>query len=392
MSLNRIIVIALSFSLFAVSCKKYKQDKKRITVTNGDADNRLTVLDEEVEIADEDSSGSRAILKKPKFTRKGRLKPPTAAESSSIKLKASHVYIHGDYAYVSYNVEGEEFEGGVDIIDISDITSPSLVSSITFDDTDVSALYYDDASGNLYIAAATEDEGYDTPAMLEELEIESNAFSGATRNKDVGSYVATDVKVIDDKVFVTTGDNGGLEVRNTSNLNVSDEFALTDARAIAFNSTKIAVLLGQPATLKIYNRSTLALENTYVVGGATIAESKSNLYMDDTYAIVAAGDGGTRVVRLSDGNVMVTEEVPTVSGQDASDLVTNSVAFEDDYLYMANGEGGVYLAELSSDKSEITALGNMSYKNKKSANYVYVSDGVIFIARGEDGFEIYKYE
>lgn len=230
------------------SCKKYKVDKNRTVVTNGDAEGRLEVLDEDVTISD-DTSGNRGVLKKPKFKRKGRLTPPTAAGGSSIKLKASYVYVSGDYAYLSYNVEGDEFEGGVDIIEISDISSPSLVSSITFDDTDVSALCLDESSGNLYIAAATEDETYTTPAMIEELEISSNAFTGGSRKKDGGSYVATDIKVFDAKVFVTTGDDGGLEVRNTSNLNKTDDFDLSDARAIAYTSTKVIVMQGQSVLL-----------------------------------------------------------------------------------------------------------------------------------------------
>ena len=72
------------------------------------------------------SVGTTASTQNPDFSLAlvAEVAPPTYGGSV---LRATHVAVSGNYAYVSYNTEGDSYRGGVDVIDISDINNPRLV-------------------------------------------------------------------------------------------------------------------------------------------------------------------------------------------------------------------------------------------------------------------------
>ncbi|MDX1314446.1 MAG: hypothetical protein R3356_03000, partial [Eudoraea sp.] len=71
-------------------------------------------------------------------------------------LTASHVFVENDFAYVSYNTAGEEYYGGVDIIDINDPAIPRLISRLLFLNADINSLAYD--NGYVYAAGGLDAE------------------------------------------------------------------------------------------------------------------------------------------------------------------------------------------------------------------------------------------
>ncbi|NNF28302.1 MAG: hypothetical protein HKN73_13850, partial [Gemmatimonadetes bacterium] len=62
---------------------------------------------------------------------------------NGVPLQATHLAIRGDRAYVSYNVQGSVFLGGVDAFDRIGSKTPVLTSGLLFTDTDVSAVEAD---------------------------------------------------------------------------------------------------------------------------------------------------------------------------------------------------------------------------------------------------------
>jgi hypothetical protein len=91
------------------------------------------------------------------------------------------------------------------------------------------------------------------------------------------------------------------------------------------------------------------------------------------------------VVNLTGGNVMYHMPRITKSGVDPSLTVTNSVTVNDNLILMANGEAGLYLAEINSGQIEI--LGYMDF-NSTSANFVKSNNNAIFLASGSGGLKI----
>src|SRR5260370_37742089 len=78
-------------------------------------------------------------------------------------LQATSVSMVGNLAVVSYNLAGNPYGGGVDVIDISDKSHPVLTSEALFQNTDVSAVT---TSGiNVHLAEATGDTGFAASAV-----------------------------------------------------------------------------------------------------------------------------------------------------------------------------------------------------------------------------------
>jgi len=107
-------------------------------------------------------------------------------------LQATSVSIVGNLAIVSYNMVGNPYLGAIDVIDVTNKNHPVLTSEALFQNTDVSAVT---TSGvNVYLAEATGDTGFTSPAVFEVVSLVGNQLV-LTDNKRVGlsSFAATSV-------------------------------------------------------------------------------------------------------------------------------------------------------------------------------------------------------
>ena len=127
-----------------------ESDDGRIIVNNSESDlgSRVTYTSEEIEV--DTLSVTGGAEKKIKVGEEllalvlvSEVSPPV---HEGITLQATDIQIKETYAYVSYNVAGETFLRGVDIFDISDPSTPRLVSNALFTDTDVNAKLLTDFS------------------------------------------------------------------------------------------------------------------------------------------------------------------------------------------------------------------------------------------------------
>lgn len=303
------------------------------------------------------------------------------------ELRATHVDIVSGFAYVSYNVEGQPYMGGVEVFDVSNPTRPRIISQALFSGTDVSAVAY--SNQRIYLAEATTDEGFATPAALEEIFLEGEELTDSSRRVDLPSYVATGVAVVDGGVYVTSGTGeeaeGGLTILSQQSLEVLVTDIFDDARDVDYNQSEVVVLQGTPGRLRIYNRESGDLVRTFESGGADIPESKSTIEVLHDRVYMAAGNEGMKVVSLTDGSIIDALDPVVLEDVDPELTVTNAVTVNEDLVLMANGEAGVYVAALSDDGMEL--LGFMNFEST-SANYVKSQDNVIFVASGMGGLKI----
>jgi len=381
----------------------------RITVTNGTMalDARVKYYDDTTIPVDttglrKGQSQSRAAAVTLKL--RAEVSPPV---SGGTTLQATHVALDGNYAYVSYNVQGNTYLGGVDVFDISNKKKPKLISQAIFQTTDVSALYYSSVSGpdKLYLAEATSDTGFyyggiPVTAVLEEITLNSNKLTLTSRRVAVPSYVATDVKVISGKVYVTSGSGGvgtgGLSILSqTTLLPIVSTDPFLDARAVDIYGSSIVAMQGTPARLRKYLVATNAFQSSYTVGGATIAESKSTLTVLFNRALVAVGDGGMKVVNLQTGALTDSVARASVSGLTPDKTVTNAVSVNNKLVFLANGEAGVYVVQSAVDlettptgATNLTLQGKMQFGSAQSANFVASKNSLLFIATGLGGLKI----
>lgn len=303
-----------------------------------------------------------------------------------MELRASHVTIENGYAYVTYNREGEDYLGGIDVFDVSDVSNPQLVSQAIIKDTDISAAVYKE--GALYLAEAVNpytNDAFTTPAVLEKMTLANGLLSVNTIQRDLSSYVATDVNAGINKIYVTTGSTGHVYIIDPDTLSIDTLFSLNDARSIDLNDNKVAVLSASPSLLSLYDQ-TSGVFSSISVDGLTIPESKSEVELDGNYAYVSLNDAGLKVIDLVTGNVVDMVARPeTALGGDEIDYVTNSVSINEELLLIANGAAGVWVGS-KYDGNPIEIYGSMEFQS--STNFVEGKDDIIFVATGFGGFRI----
>src|SRR6266481_7849926 len=316
-------------------------------------------------------------------------------------LQATSVSIVGNLAVVSYNMVGNPYLGAVDVIDITNKNQPVLRSEALFQNTDVSAVT---TSGvNVYIAEATGDTGFASPAVFEVVKVVGDqlVLTGNTRT-GLSSFAATSV-AFGTRVYATSGDAGGLFMLNPATFAVTSSIPLTDARWVAVGGGLVAVVQGMPGTLAVYNESNMSVVGSWPFKGADIAQSKSQAELVGGKAFIAAGDSGVQVLNPATGAFVgqVPRPNPDSLGLSPSVVVTNAVAIDQDLMFISNGEAGVYLAQGSQAFSTsgtglqtITMRGKLRFGNLQSVNHVAYSaggpgnPGILIVAAGIGGLKI----
>ena len=417
----RKILPALSLvALLHLSCSDASgpgdQADNRITITNntGVLASRVTYFDDAIELdtlgigypsapaplasaaIGRSSAASQASFN---LSLKAEIAPPSIGGQT---LQATSVSIVGNLAVVSYNMVGNPYLGAVDVIDITNKNQPVLRSEALFQNTDVSAVT---TSGtNVYLAEATGDTGFASPAVFEVVQLVGNQLV-LTGNQRVGlsSFAATSVAT-GTRVYATSGDGGSLFMINPATFAVTSSIPLHDARWVAVGGGKVAVIQGTPGTLTVYNESNMSVVGSWAFAGANVAEAKSHAQLVGGKAFIAAGDSGVQVLSASTGLKVgaVPRPNPDSLGLSPSVVVTNALTIDQDLMFISNGEAGVYVAQgsqaFSATSSEtqqtITMRGKLRFGNLQSVNHVAYSaggpgnPGLLIIAAGLGGLKI----
>lgn len=401
-------LILAVFVLLWTSCEKdpgTSQEKDRMIVNN-----ELSVLSKRVTIpatdwvmplypvpADERLKGVKYIDVSSNYVIKLRAEvaPP---EFQGKKLQASHIKIVGNYAFVTYNRQGPEYLGGIDIFDVSDISNPVLISNAIFPYVDISSIEIESlGSGNnnfVYVAGA-ENMDYNTdlnsPALAEKFILNSaNQFqhiNDPRRVTDIMSFVATDIKKFNNKIYVTSGTTGGLTTLN-SGMNITNTLMIPDARSIDADSEKMVVLKGTDGEIFVYDLNGNQIKHI-VTGGANIPESKSMVRISGNFAFAALGELGMKMYNLSTGAEVgyLPRPIEYLTADTPGNYVTNGVSINQKIILVANGGAGVYVAQLTDD-NQIALMGKMGFENKSSANFIEARDNKVFVATGLGGLKI----
>src|SRR3954464_188182 len=309
---NYIAVFAGMLLLLPLSCTDStgpgNQENGRISITNntGTLAARVTYFDDAIDL---DSVGigypsapasfaSAPLGRGSAPSQAGwvlKLKAEVAPPSiNGQQLQATAVSIVGNLAVVSYGMAGSAYLGAVDVIDVSNKNQPALVSEALFQNADMFAVT---TSGqNVYVAEATGDTGFASPAVFEIMQLQGNqlVLSG-NRRRGLSSFVSTSVAASSTRAYATSGDAGALFGLNPATLAVTDSIPLHDARWVAVAGGKIVVIQGTPGKLTVYNESNMGLVGSWSFAGADIAESKSQADIAGGKAFIAAGDSGVQV-------------------------------------------------------------------------------------------------
>lgn len=324
-------------------------------------------------------------------------------------LQASDIYLNelskGTRVYISYNMRGEQFAGAVQIIDIGtgeNGATPKLIQTVVYNDFDVHSLT--EKNGYLYLAGATGDAKFKTPAALEIIKLDSAGKIPQpyySKRIDLPSFAATSVVKVKDQVFVSTGDRGGgvVEINNPLKLqgnftNYTDTdhrfYPLEDARYLAASGNYILCVKGTDAGLWVLPRDNPnASPNVLQLKGATIHESKSTVEVSEKGVLLALGDGGAQL--LDSNDLHITHMIPQVIHPvlERGKTVTNAASGYFKELYTADGEAGARVFDFSSSAAA-TQIASINFGAGKSVNAIKYFNGYLIMAAGEGGVKIAK--
>ncbi len=313
-----------------------------------------------------------------------------APRNNGDTLRATHVEINGNYAYISYNIEGATYKGGVDVINISNTSSPSLVYSMVFTSMDISAITY--YNNRLYIAGAKDissTPSVTNPAVVGYIPLSNGIPTGSYQTVNYTGYAGTGIVAADGKIFLTTGTTGGLFVVDT-NLAQVQNIALTDTRGVAVSSSYVAVQTGN--AIYIYNKSNYTLARTITLG-TDIADSKRTMEFNGDYLFVANGLGGNKFYNVTTGALLDQIVLPTsIPGVlNSADIVANGVSYNNKLYFAANGAAGAYVCTENTVNHTLNLVGAFNFGIGNSINYIKSRDNVVFIAAGKGGMKIARF-
>ena len=314
-----------------------------------------------------------------------QIAPPSFTNGEN--LAATHVALDGDYGYVSYNTVGQDYVGAIDVINISDPTNPTVTSRVYYTNADLNSIAYD--NGYIYVAGGVDSEQSVT-ATANSL-VAKIAVSGGRMNTSNIAYGfqegfnATDVRIVNNNVVVTSGQDGLVVVYDKNDLTALNEAPFSDLRAVAYSGNEIAVLdAAQGVSFLDQNLNTLrsiAIESDFGI------DAKRTLDYLNENIVVSEGTKGAGVYNATSGSFI--EYLPILTSPENAEpgeIVTNGVAVNENVLLMANGAGGLSLSE-TNDNSTV-GVGVIELTG--SINYVATKGDYIFAASGKSGFQIIK--
>lgn len=417
MKLPRIPLLSLSvLSVFTLSVGAgCSSDKEPGPTTTGDG--RVTINSDGDDLSDNVQTRDEPVDVQPDGTPNGLVFVPDPVYTLTLvaevsppridgeELQATAVSFDGERAAVSYNSAGSARMGAIDIFVFDQNRRPRLTSRATFDDTDVNAVTA--AGGRVWLATATADESFGTPAVLEGLSVLQNGALTLTDHVRVGlsSHAANSVAVAEGRVFATSGSAGGVFAFDPGAGQIVASTELTQARWVAApgDGTLIAVR-GMPGRLARLAANDLSPIGEIPFEGAQVAEAKSTVQVLGDKAFVAGGPGGAVVVDIASGQTLAQIPVPTGLWQFAqSEVVTNAVSVDGELLFISNGAAGCYLViadgsladayDPSVGMPKLTQAGRLVFPGEiASVNHIAYKDGFLFVATGRGGLKIVRAE
>ncbi len=302
-------------------------------------------------------------------------------------LAATHVYIDGDFGYVSYNTVGQDYVGAIDVINISDPNNPTVSSRLYITNADLNSLVYN--NGFVYVVGGVDAEKSvmaTANSVLAKIPANNGRLdSGNLTTAYQEGFNATDVIIKDNMVLVTSGQDGFLVAYDKNDLSVLSEASFADLRSVATNGSEIAVLDASQGV-------SFLDENLGVTRGIAInsdfgVDAKRSLDFSNENIVVAEGANGAGLYNIASGDfVKYLPILLNPANAETGDIVTNGVAVNQEVLFMANGAAGLSLSDKKNNNTEGVGVIELT----GSINYVASKGDYIFAASGRSGFQIIK--
>ncbi|MCH5236956.1 MAG: hypothetical protein J1E95_04065, partial [Muribaculaceae bacterium] len=293
-----------------------------------------------------------------------------AESGKKVTVMGNHKNKGGIFGYVS-----ENFSDDANIGDDNTLTYDPVKSSVRLESAtgalqdyanggDVNCAIRDNGSSNYLITTSI---GYTA----------IDAATGKQLRNDIGNYKVPALNIFTDEngsVKHITKYNGGYAVLALDERKAAESDEISSPATVYYFSDETNFLNGT------YNSSTKLPTEIRPIDGKNVLFAFNN----ELYACL--GHGG--LYRVNDGKSWqrpAEEKDETSTGN----VPVNGVFADENYIYVANGS---FLSVLNKDMEEIAYyhIPEATDGRTFSANFVYVRDGLIYVAFGQDGIRVLK--
>lgn len=327
----------------------------------------------------------------------------------NIDLSATSIELTNDYALVTYHKRGNIHKGALEIINISNPEQPFSLGFISFPYADVNSVEIDEYQSNIiWVAGSSQKIG----SALYRVEVDNNYqvldFQRINLSKKLSSGIsasANGIFVTEDYVFVSSGKSfGGIVKVDKTSLEPIYAEEFIGAKGITGNEVNgiyyyasLKVNANNEVIVKRVDTDELVL--TLSLGSSS--HQTVDLPHDGKYELqfspinpaelyITNGSNGVNSINILNGQIIKSPHEDMLPKGNS-----NAVFVDDNFIYLANGEDGVIIAELETAESTgvIQPIFHWDLPEKPaSVNFVTAKDGYVFVAKGLGGFHILKYE
>lgn len=316
-------------------------------------------------------------------------------------ISATCITFDGNKAYASYHLRGEGQKGCIEVMEPAD-NGVKLLSYMISPDYDFNHLIVDE--GKIITVGNHTKKG----AFIASLPVGFEASETVREDLKVKELTTDEVLMVpgkDDEIkggYKNAGD-GNCVIRHGNNYYVNTyrgygalnlDFSKVEGSFVPTNgsSKHIDIANGKAAiisldtynttesasTVNVYNaddKMFTTILDTYAAGTISPIDGKNVIAIDGENIYACLGKGG--LVRLNDNASFHAGENGKVPA--------NGMAIDDKYIYAAMGSFVFVL-----NKTDLSEVTHYHASSLKSANYIALHDGLIYVAFGEDGIQVFR--
>ncbi|MEO1256996.1 MAG: discoidin domain-containing protein, partial [Bacteroidota bacterium] len=201
----------------------------------------------------------------------------------------------------------------------------------------------------------------------------------------IGGFVATSLTANDNYVYATSGQgievNSGVYQLSPQDLTIQSQILMSDARWGMALGSDLFVQNGIPGKIEVLEEGVNARS---IEASDSDRDSKASFDLVDEYIFIATGKNGVEMYQL-DGQLVGRIVLPA---SESTDFTTNAVAVYGDMIFISNGTT-IYVASFPDDESLIPeVLGELELGDFESVNHILFQDNYLFVAAGLGGVKV----
>jgi len=326
----------------------------------------------------------------------------------NVSLSASSIELGDNHAFVTYHKRGNEHKGALEIINIANPELPSSLGFVPFAHADINAVALDEFEDNIVWVAGSSQKIGSALFRIEftdSYQVESLTRINLSKKLSSGiSASANGIYLTQHYIFVSCGKSlGGVVKVDRSSLEPVFAEEFSGAKGITGNSVNG---IAYYASLKVNASNELLIKRVDTdelvlnIGLGSSSHQTVDLPHDGKYElqfsplnpaelyITNASSGAMSVNIINGQTIKNTHEDMLPKGN------TNAVFIDSHFIYMANGEDGLVIAELEeAERTDfIQPIFHWDLREKPaSVNFVTAKDGYVYVAKGLGGFHVLKY-